>query len=291
MPKPIVVKRSFKAITKAVSFMKRGIYFESSEATDTESGEDIPIEIFVVNKCNDQRMSLSQSKLTTTSTSVMGDRAEKDRSTISELLQHMGMNEECPTHCSPREYSTVDVVRDIDMRKSIASDKESAANILHRNSTNKDAVIDALLMKIEHLLEVQRMQSEIVINLKAQVTQLTVKEVGQEVMDQTLDGQCSMHAMTKATQDESNGKLEAAMNSNTFLTAQVIFLKGANEHVTRLLSEKEAALEEARSTIAALMGGRSSKSDWSVETVPHSNKEEEKEKEQDEAATIQVTKQ
>ena len=71
----------------------------------------------------------------------------------------------------------------------------------------------------------------------------------------------------------------------------MIFLKGANEHVTRLLSEREAALEEARSTIAALMAGRSSTSDWSVETVPHSNKEEEEEKEQDEAATIQVTKQ
>ena len=248
MSKPLVVRRSFKAITKALSFKKRGIYFESSEATDTESGEEIPIEIFVVKKCNDQRMSLSQLNSTTISTSVIGNTAEQHRSTISELPQRLGMKEGRPTLCSPRENSIIDE-REIDVRKSIALDKESAVNILHCNSTNKDAVIDALLMKIEHLLAVQR------------------------------------------TQDESNGKLEAAMNSNTFLTAQVIFLKGANEHVTRLLSEKEAALEEARSTIAALMGGRSSKSDWSVETVPHSNKEEEKEKEQDEAATVQVTKQ
>jgi len=110
------------------------------------------------------------------------------------------------------------------------------------------------------------------------------------------DQNSELQAIADAKTVKSTGKLEAVMNRNMHLTAQVIFLKGANEHLTRLLSEKDLALEEAQSTIAGLMEGASStakevisqqidRSDWSVETVHHSNNEMAKAEEEKEVET------
>jgi hypothetical protein len=301
MLKPLVASRfrSLKTITKALLFTrKHDKYVDLGETI--ESG-DIPVEIFIVNKRHDLRKSISMSRLTTTSTSVIGDTAHQDGVSSNKRMQQMGMNAGNPNQDLPNENSTSDA-SDIETRKSMASEKEFAISIFDQNSTNKNAVLDALLIKMEQMSEVERKRSEAVLDLNALVTvllhQRAVTEEGRGMMDQVLDSPVNkMQAPV-----ESNDKLDKVINSNIHLTAQVIFLKGANEHVTRLLSEKEVALEEALSTIATLTKGKSStteevipqlmKSDWSVETVVRPDNETtlvDKDDDEEEAATTTKT--
>ncbi|KAL3756191.1 hypothetical protein ACHAWU_007142 [Discostella pseudostelligera] len=227
MTKPRIVNR-FKTIARALSFTrKRDKYFDIcdfSEVTASEFGDIPPDEICVVNGISTRS-------------------AQQDSSTTIDRLHSLERGS--IYHDSINENSSRRV-QDVDMRKSMVSEKEFAVEMLHRKSMNKD------------------------------------------------DHNSTLQSIADATKGKSTGKLEAVMNRNMHLTSRVIFLKGANEHLTRLLSEKDLALEEARSTIAGLMEGASStakevipqridRSEWSVETVHHSNIEMAKAEEEAEA--------
>jgi len=124
----------------------------------------------------------------------------------------------------------------------LASDKEFCVTEQDVLTADKENVITSSLEKIETMLEERKQHASTVSELQALVeslqSQMNEKNKEQEEMTEKYV--------------ELEGKLETVTSSNTQLTDQVTTLEGEKVDTAKALSEKEAALEVAESTITAL---------------------------------------
>jgi len=124
----------------------------------------------------------------------------------------------------------------------LASDKEFCVTEQDVLMADKENVITSSLEKIETMLEERKQHASTVSELQALVeslqSQMSEKNMEQEEMTEKYV--------------ELEGKLDTVTSSNTRLTDQVTTLEGEKVDTAKALSEKEAALEVATSTITNL---------------------------------------
>ena len=139
---------------------------------------------------------------------------------------------------------------------SLASDKEFALNEHDVVMTEKDSVISTSLGKIEKMLDERKEQASALSELQALMDslqgQLATKEEDHSNTIKSINEQLTLQQEADTKVADIEGKLEAATHTNGQLTDQVMSLENANEDAAKMLTEKEAALEEAQSNLVSV---------------------------------------
>ncbi|KAL3809142.1 hypothetical protein ACHAXA_007245 [Cyclostephanos tholiformis] len=138
----------------------------------------------------------------------------------------------------------------------LASDKEFVVTEQDLLMEEKDSVISKSLEKIEQLLEDHRQQALMVSELQGQLAEMKEEATTRAAAEDcalTLELSFGVERQEAADRlSEMKGELEATQEANTKLAGQTAFLQKKIDDITKLLTEKGLAFEEATATINAL---------------------------------------